>query len=210
VAPTVFHRALDGAKRLIERRCIAYSEELFREDELPPTAFADEEMQELVVESARAIAEALTDAIVPAMARLTRSYAMHRFRADTFFRGMRRLLTDLSDLEFCELRTMLHTAYQSLPEGHAPWVELELRGYRPGDECAQAVLVSAVWPRDGAFQRKDGEGPFFPAPRTASRLFHVLQANGLAVPGTHRAGITLPSSLLIEATSLQRIASAIT
>jgi hypothetical protein len=122
---------------------------------------------------------------------------------------MRRLLTDLSDLEFCELRTMFHTACESLPEGNAPWVELELRGYRPGDDCAQAVLVNAVWPKDGAFETKGGEGRFFPAPRTASRLFHVLQANGLAAPGTHRAGITLPSSLLIEAASLQRITNAI-
>jgi hypothetical protein len=61
-------------------------------------------IQDVVLEGARALDEALADVTVPALARLTREYVSGGKPADAFFRGVRRVLADLSVAEFETLR----------------------------------------------------------------------------------------------------------
>jgi hypothetical protein len=69
----------------------------------------DPDVQEAVLEAVRGIDEALADVVVPALARLTRLYTSTRRPADSFFRGMRRLLQDLNDAAFTELLVFLRS-----------------------------------------------------------------------------------------------------
>jgi len=64
-------------------------------------------LRDLVVEDARAVAEALADPVIPVLARLTRAYQSEGKVADGFFRGMRRLLTDVTEAEFGALRDLV-------------------------------------------------------------------------------------------------------
>jgi hypothetical protein len=162
------------------------------------------DLRELVVDAARVIAEALSNAVVPAMARLTRLYASTDTKADGFFRGMRRVLTDVTDQDFCDLRAIVGAAAADLPE-LVPWIQLEImHGPGPVDDVA-SLMRSASFPASGQMNLSGETCVLRPAPAGASRLFQLLEINRLAVPGMQRLGLTLPASILIQVDRLQRI-----
>jgi|ERR1019366_335365 hypothetical protein len=81
-------------------------------------AFGDQPyVQELVLEAARGLDEALADVVVPALGRLARLYASTGRRADGFFRGMRRLLQELNAEAFGELLSFLRLVNEPLTAG---------------------------------------------------------------------------------------------
>jgi hypothetical protein len=135
------------------------------------------EVQDVVCEGFRAIEDLLTDAALPALARLTRSYVVNARPADWFFRGVRRLLSDLSAEEFADFsRTMTHGA-NALPEnvtevfltwGKRPAPALPDLRFATGDtHDLPHVVVQGV--------------------RAAPRIFHLIETNGLSstqLPGS--------------------------
>jgi hypothetical protein len=167
---------------------------------------SDPIVQQLVIEAARLIGEALVDAVVPAMARLTRAYAAERRPADAFFRGMRRVLTDLSEQEFRDLRALLEAAHPPVEVDNTAWLELEVEFETGATTGPAALKCSAAIPSGGQFEGRGGER-VGRAPPSASRLFQLLQVNSLAQPGTARWGATLPASILIEVATLDGIRS---
>jgi hypothetical protein len=69
----------------------------------------DPDMRDTVLEAIRGIDEALADVVVPALARLARLYTSTKRPADGFFRGMRRILQDLTAEAFAALIALLRT-----------------------------------------------------------------------------------------------------
>ena len=69
----------------------------------------DPAVQEAVLEAVRGLDEALSDVVMPALARLTRLYTAERKPADYFFRGLRRLLQELNSDAFVELVGLLRS-----------------------------------------------------------------------------------------------------
>jgi hypothetical protein len=161
-------------------------------------------VQDLLAEAARLISDCLAPSVVPPIGKLVGEYSRESRKADGFFRGMRRLLTDLTEEEFRELRTILGAATADIPE-QAPWIELEIvHGPNPADDIA-SLMRSPVWPASGQMHQGSATCVLRPAPASASRLFQLLELNRLAVPGTQRWGLTLPASLLMQIDTLQRI-----
>lgn len=136
------------------------------------------EVQEAVIEGARAVEDALDDIVVPALARLTRIYVSNGIRVDPFFRGMRRLLCDVDDAEFRSLRAILQSVsstdvisatggielqYLALEKGASPLVTY-LREYPPDVQKAKATKNERV--PLGQFS-------------CVLRLFHLMKVSGI-------------------------------
>jgi len=165
-------------------------------------------VQELVLESARVIAEALADSVVPVMARLTRTYKTEGRAADTFFRGMRRLLTDFTEEEFVSFRELILRVHGIGFE--LPWVEVELTGRFTENRMnlnpdAPATLQCSDTNMSDGEMTQSGPHVLGEAPSHVSRLLHLLQVNNLANPGLQRFGASLPISALIRVETLRRI-----
>lgn len=188
-APAVWATIQDANLRRRERRKEAYLDEYVRSDdwlagylegaavdvEVAERALvlkgAAPEVQDVVIEGARALDEALSDAVVPSLARLTRHYVASAMCADAFFRGMRRLLSELDSDEFvalCELVSALLQVNEILA---LPVVELQHISTAVG----LPPVVSYLRPNPSEVERV----PLGNIP-CALRLFHLLKVNGLA------------------------------
>lgn len=179
----------------------------------------DPHVLELVLENARMIAEALTDSAVPVLGRLTREYVSNDRHADAFFRGMRRLLTDLSEDEFKALGDlMVRASSVTLPGEQPSDVELMVfkftEDHEPQLYAVRRTIVGA--PNDGGsnvagvWQSKEGEqqqrlplGRF----EFALRLFNLLKTNGLGTVGIGKWGVSPSSQLLMSFEDVRRICS---
>jgi hypothetical protein len=162
----------------------------------------DPVVQELVVENARALAEALTDSVVPVLARLTREYRAAKRRPDAFFRGMRRMLSDLSEDEFRTLGSLvLRVAAVHTTNDQQRWVGFDRLG------ATMRLLLLTVGRPVGSFQsEKDGELPWSPL---VLRLFHLLDANGFSTDMQSVMGVSAQYPLVLEIDTARRIATLI-
>jgi hypothetical protein len=155
-------------------------------------------VQELVVENARAIAEALTDSVVPVLARLTREYKSAKRRPDAFFRGMRRVLSDLSEDEYGALRGLVGLAASVDPrDNRMRWVGL--------DRIGETVHLHALTVGDpvGSLQsERHAESLWSPV---LERLFHLLDANGLATDTHAVAGVSNQYAFVLEIAVARRM-----
>jgi hypothetical protein len=142
----------------------------------------DPVVQEVIVESARAVDECLEDAVVPALARLTRQYASNQTKADSFFRGMRRLLSDLSEEEFAAFRAFVDRILREpLPPGQLV-VELVYEDVFPSP-----IPQLFMFKGQGKAQERVLIGEF----GRVARLFHLLKLNDLARESIGRWGVPL-------------------
>ncbi|OJH33994.1 hypothetical protein BON30_45935 [Cystobacter ferrugineus] len=139
--------------------------------------------QEVVLENLRSLDEALDDAVVPALARLMRMYVTESRRADAFFRGVRRLLSDLTGDEYADLCSLIRWAVELASYGNQDVVELEYV-MRDG-ATAPTLLGRQSGPTPPGFvvgkpppSETMGEMP------SAQRLFHLLRVNGLGFEGS--------------------------
>jgi hypothetical protein len=138
-----------------------------------------------VLEGIRAIDEAIADAVVPVLARLTREYVSRGAKADGFFRGARRLFVDLDDQEFIELRTLL-VDVASTP---LSWDPLDLKALTT-QETGLVLRVQSL-ARPPASGRPDDDPEElagaqdvrrhrdFTCPKNFARLFVLLKNNAL-------------------------------
>jgi hypothetical protein len=153
-------------------------------------------IQELVVENARAVAEALTASVVPVLARLTREYRSAGRAPDAFFRGMRRLLSDLSEEEFVAFRDLIIGIADlkiSPKPGTLELVILEVAGKGIFRANFEDVASGASASADIDFV------PF------AVRLFQLLKAHGVGTDGLGRFGIAPRDSVGIDLHTPRRI-----
>ncbi len=134
-------------------------------------------IQELVIEGLRAVDEVLADAVVPVLARLTREYVSNARGADWFFRGVRRVLSDLTNEEFEALRSIVQRVVAvGIPTAADP-LRLEHHEGHP----SKPEGLTCNWteePEDGGKASWAGRKILGDAPH-ARRLFYLLKANGL-------------------------------
>jgi hypothetical protein len=215
LASSLIRKALEWSDARAERRWLAYATEYVGGQDVEDPTYAeavlhatsdDPRVQELVLESARVIAEALADSVVPAMARLTRCYANKRRSADRFFRGMRRTLTDLSEDEFRDLRDLMNLATGPSFDPSTPRWEIRI-------VLPQAVSVDASGPMLDCTGVTIVEGqvklttaiPLGVAPVHTPRLLQLLKVNGLADSGIERWGASNPPAAIFDAEAIRRI-----
>jgi hypothetical protein len=156
-------------------------------------------VQELIVESARAIGEAIVDVIAPIMARLTRLYESERRPADAFFRGMRRVLTDLSTEEFADFREIISRTLRAPYDPTTPWFVVENESW---PDRSRFVIRAVHGANSGQTTTTTSPHEWGAAPPTAPRVLHLLEANGLAQP-MRQTGLSV--SVLIASETVQRI-----
>jgi hypothetical protein len=160
---------------------------------------SDPVVQELIVESARAIGEAVADVVIPVMARLTRMYESERRPVDEFFRGMRRVLSDLDSRQFDDLREIVRRALVAPYDPTPPFFVIEAQSW---PEEPSRFVVRAVRGRKGQQTTTTSPDDLGQAPRATARVLHLLEANGLAQSLT-RTGLS--AEVLISSAMVQRI-----
>lgn len=169
-----------------ERRMSAFLDEYYRAGPSADPEAVEAELharsddaivQELVIEGVRAVDEVLADAVVPILARLTRQYVSQGRGADAFFRGVRRVLNDLSNDEFGALRSIV----QRVVALGIPTTPDALRLEQHEGHPSKPEGLTCNWldePEDGGKSTWAGRQLLGEAPH-ARRLFYLLKANGL-------------------------------
>lgn len=141
------------------------------------------DFQQLIVEGLRAIDDAIDEAVVPALGRLMGEFLTSK--PDAFFRGVRRLLSDLTSGELFELEQLLQALRHPATAARIGRQTTLCCRSVPGrsDQSQGDYVVSCTYPlppeearaRSLANDRLDlGQFP------SAIRLFHLLKVNGLA------------------------------
>jgi hypothetical protein len=227
VAPDLLRRAADRYfKDRSADRWELYLAELLRGDRavdprLVAKLFAestDEHVQELVIESARVIAEALATSVMPVMARLTATYAAPPGkRADRFFRGVRRILSDLTEEEFQDMREIVRRVVNVAITPWPPWLEVRSTrhisprrqvGDPPGEPillvCTGFIAMPAPSSLTPSPPRQTETFELGEPPSTTTRILHLLEVNGLAVPGVS-GQLNVPVPTLIESATVRRL-----
>jgi hypothetical protein len=172
----------------------------------------NEAIHELVVESARVVGEAMAPSAIPVMARMTSEYASTGKTADHFFRALRRVLTDVTEPEFSDMRALLTLIVAQSVD--APYLQLECvgplsgsaeDGVRPTPVSLEITPVTMVTGSmtEGARSRCD------PLPQRTPRVFQLVIANGLAERGSLIYGATQPASCMIESAMVRRLSATI-
>jgi hypothetical protein len=207
----VFAGAFDGRDRREARAWAAYFDAFLAGEKDPETALAllayaaeNGVVQEMVAESARAIAECLSPSVVPVMGKMTHQYKTENRKVDGFFRGVRRLLTDLTDDEVRDLRTLMRLAADAkLPEHHEV-IELNFINLPPSQKPQLAYLrpsETAAEKQTGMHQREAlGDVPH------ALRLFQLLKTNDLGrdeASGANR--LTGPQAVVLRRETVNRL-----
>jgi hypothetical protein len=112
-------------------------------------------------ESLRNLSNALDDSVVPALADLTAEYLREHKPADAFFRGVQRVLSDLTAGEFESLRDLM-VAVAAIPVS-----KRTITLSQHGDPKLVHYSTS---------HRREPIGSFGPH---TQRIFHLLKVNGL-------------------------------
>lgn len=191
-ASTFFGRTASWVRQRRERRTLAWYDEYVRgEEAVDPEAVEarldaqadDAIVQETILEGARAVDEALADEVVLHLARLTRFYVGSGRGADAFFRGTRRLLSDLTGDEFSALRALVkELAETSLPDDV---VDLRVETH---DEMISEYTREGVTRLHlvGEGKAREWRRCYLGTIPFALRLFHLLKVNGLGADGVAR------------------------
>jgi len=206
VAPTLFQWAIEWVKDRTVRRVQLYADGYLAGDahvdaeavEAVLHAKSDEAfVQELIIESARVIAEALADSVVPPMGRLTRRYQAEGRKADAFFRGMRRVLTDLGEDEFRVLQDLVARVVSAPFNDAAPWVKLIVSPGSTGDRFV--LQLSAKRTAIEAGTHLDGPPVHLgDVSQSVGTIFHLLEVYGLAAR-------LLGMSIMLDFNNLRRM-----
>jgi hypothetical protein len=161
-------------------------------------------VQEIVIEGARAVDEALSDVVVPALARLTREYVSEEKRGDGFFRGTRRLLSDLGDDEFDALRGLLRAVVAADVALTEPEIRLVYRATKTPPDVAYLRPLPADEAKARALQN---ETVHLCKARCALRLFHLLRINDLGSEGVSGGfgAQTGPHVISLDVATAQRL-----
>jgi len=148
----------------------------------------DPHSRELLLEFAHTVATAPSDSVVPVLARLAREYRNVGSHADSFFRSVRRLLTDLDDDEFASLGRLVNIIMELDIARAVPSIELQ---YFPADrpEAAQTpghVERILTYYRPSTAEHLAATGARLQriaiehSPPRLLRIFHLLKVNELA------------------------------
>jgi hypothetical protein len=155
------------------------------EKDLEAIVTGDAAGRDLVIENVRALADALSDVVVPALAKLTRDYISKKQGADAFFRGLRRILSDVSEDEYVALRDLVRRVCD-LDVGTKETVTLlnaAEGAYMPDSSRTLKYRVELPpRPPDGVHRPPGPEHAlvaFGEVPHKL-RLIHLLKTNGLA------------------------------
>jgi hypothetical protein len=89
----------------------------------------DPRKKSAILESLRALSQALDDAVIPALAALTAEYLREGKSPDAFFRGTARLLTDISAEELNSLRSFVRALIEAEYKGPSFEVHYLPTGY---------------------------------------------------------------------------------
>ncbi|HEY1693090.1 MAG TPA: hypothetical protein VGG39_13070 [Polyangiaceae bacterium] len=163
-------------------------------DELPLSA-------EFVAEAARLIAEALADEVVPVMGRMVHLYESKGRAADGFFRGVRRVLTDVTSEEFHGLYEIMQFTAAVLAEPFSADL-IELRASEPlADGRPPGIELHFLASKDPQQHVRT----LAAAPQCTSRIFRLLRGHMLGNPGNDRIGPQLPTSLVLERETVGRL-----
>jgi hypothetical protein len=179
----------------------------------------DPRARESILEALRAVGDSLAAVVVPPLGRLVRTYAREKRGPDVFFRGMRRVLTDLSEDEFEAFRDFVRRADGVRFSGEHP-NSLELLYSKTADDTDAQLHATRRWAEElapkpgsqlttGGRSRREqkmeriGLGRF----DFAVRLFNLLKVNGLAETGLGVFGASDSVQLLIDVQVLRRIRS---
>jgi hypothetical protein len=160
-------------------------------------------IQEVILEGARAIDEALADVVLPTLARLTRSYRVSERPADAFFRGVRRMLSDLDGEEFAAFTLLIKRLLSDDRVDTVEYFRLEIEG-KTG-EVERWHVVTTPEGKQGGERMTCGDIPH------ALRLFHLLKVNGLGADssvGGFSAGAG-PEIVHIQSAILKRLAAVV-
>lgn len=132
----------------------------------------DPRKKSAILESLRALSQALDDAVIPALAALTAEYIRDDKAADGFFRGITRLLSDISAEELDSLRSLVRALMDADYKG--PSLEVHYLPATPGysGEAPDAVRLKLPGPSE------NGQ-PVYEALKArvphGMRLFHLLK-----------------------------------
>jgi hypothetical protein len=153
-----------------------------------------ESCKEAIFEAFKYLRDALDDSVVESIARLTAEYSRSDRKPDGFFRGLSRVLADLSGDEFLSVRMLFREGLRNVPTGSPTPEEVEF-GERPGD--GQLILRTGP---DG-----DAQIPLGASITEAKRFFSLLKVNGLAADGLQRIGVGPSYGMVTRQSTLRRI-----
>ncbi|WP_437998251.1 hypothetical protein WMF26_48380 [Sorangium sp. So ce185] len=170
----------------------AASEDVTREEIEGRIAARAEEpaVREVIMRSVRALMEQVDSATTVPLGALAQEYLRDPVnKPDAFFRGAVRVLSEIDGGELNELREMLDWVLRTTSRDEVEiraW-NLEVRSRLPGFDELQAepwVLVTLVDDvvADEPWEREDARITFARVSEP-ERIFQLLQANGLALPG---------------------------
>ena len=125
----------------------------------------------VLVETVRAKLEALADEVTPALAMLMREYERTGREPDWFFRGLCRVLQDLSPEEFVELREFLGALARALAnDREATWLEVAA--------VEQQARVEVIIPLSGGSVNSYSTLTHLPVGPRTNRLLRLMAASG--------------------------------
>lgn len=180
LAPLLASRAFDWTRDLFSSREKTYWSNLADalgddaasvretiEKDLP-----DEALKGVVIDAMRSLLLTVDSAVVPPIAALSAEYIKSGTRVDGFFRGLSRVLTDLTAEEFEELRMLLAGLARVPAEPNWAFHDalLHVRA------MASETEVGVVWIKGNSMMESAVSelGPH------TTRSFHVLKLNGFA------------------------------
>jgi hypothetical protein len=149
----------------------------------------DRGVHETIVRAARALSEIVDPTAIPIIAELTAEYLQYEWKADRFFRGALRLLSEVGAAELAQLRTLLRFAVRA-KAAHPELVVYELHLSQTADGDQVVSLKNAP-------STEYAESPVVPDGR---ELFALLKADHLGMdnPGGFPDTISGPSVVLIR------------
>jgi len=142
----------------------------------------DHDLQEVILESLRALEEVIDDAVIPPLARLIADYETKK--PDSFLRGMRRLLSDLSSEEYADLQQLLRMVMGVRSRVGEEETTLYYGPDHEKPELGSILKCTYLLPPEEQKLRSLMRDwiPLGDVPH-AFRLLHLLRVNGLATEG---------------------------
>lgn len=169
--------------------------------------------RETVLESVRRLLEAVDDAAAAPLGSLAAEYVKSRTAPDWFFRGLARMLAELSRAELQELSALA----RDIAEMSADGATVERQGDVDGGEVLRFTPHLAP-PRDEVEEFSDQgatataadvDSEAYTCPASLLRLCWLLKMNGLAKEGTsgYFGSTTGPNVMVVERSVFERIHS---
>lgn len=126
-------------------------------------------VQDALLESLRAMVDAVDDAVVPSLGALLRLYAVEGKKPDALFRNVTNLLRDMDEAEFKSLRSIV-VAFWTIPTGITGDVRYTAK-YLSYNPLTPSDRVAIGTDRNNVFS----EGPFVPIGLTERAVLAKLE-----------------------------------